>query len=191
MKIQGLKAIAEFFSVSARTVRNWRNSGAPISRKYEAESDEITLWQVKYKKGRGGGRQGTLSTQSGQDFEKERLTRLQANKLQLELDERKGELISRTEMKLQNQANIVMMQNRLRYWVHKLPPLLARQDERPIFTVLMAEVRQFLMAYARCQFTSDQIKQFEAILRCFDIYDFEVLAAACEHILAQKEANNE
>jgi len=141
MLVKGIKAIAEMFEVSDRTVRNWRDQGAPISKNYEADPGILHLWKAKKKRGGGGdARQTFLTPQRGKEFEEIRFKRLQADKLQREADVATGELVSWKLAWAHHCVWVSTLMNNLRSWSSALPPLLEMKPAREITVTLRERV---------------------------------------------------
>jgi hypothetical protein len=148
MKIKGLKAMAEFFSVDVRTVRNWRTAGAPISRKYEGEAAEIQLWRAKSGKAGGGARQNFLSPQKGQDFETTRLKKAQADKVEMANAERRRELVPVREVGEWTVGKFLEVKGRFIQFERSMPPLLSHKDAREVATIMRVKIREVLSRLA-------------------------------------------
>jgi hypothetical protein len=146
VRLQGIKAIAEFFGVTTRQVSNWKAQGAPVfgrGKTMEAEAGEIQRWQDK-KKGKGGGgghQQGFLLSEK--EYQDIRVKRLQGDELERKLAKEAGELISRkiSESKFEVWAGVLLAH--LYRWTNSLPPLLENQGARAIKAILDQEVKNF------------------------------------------------
>lgn len=149
MRVKGNRVIAEFFQVSDRTVRNWRAQGAPISRAGEADLGEIQLWQAKRGKGGGGAaRQNLLSPQRGKDYEETRLKKAQADKMEMELAARRGELVPVLEVHKWYAAQVAIIKTGLLSFEYSLPPFLEGKPAREISEILHDRVRALLWSFA-------------------------------------------
>lgn len=151
MKVKGLQEIAKFFEVDPRTVRNWRARGAPITKRYEADLGEVQLWRAKMKKGGGEAAvQGFLGPQRGKDYEETRLKKAQADKMELEVKVRRGQLIERREVERLFVERILAVKQGLLAFARSLPPQLIHcASEREMEEVIGREVRALLEAYSR------------------------------------------
>lgn len=153
MKVSGIQAIADFFQVSTKTIRNWRNDGAPIPKKYlDADLGEIQLWRAKYTKA-GDGRQRDFyspPTVEDKEFHELRKIKAEADRKERENRERLAELVEKKELEYLWVSRIVACKQGLMTLGRSLPPRLIHcQSEREMEIIILEAVRELLLAFSR------------------------------------------
>lgn len=153
MKVSGIQAIADFFQVSTKTIRNWRNDGAPIPKKYiDADLGDIQLWRAKYTKA-GYGRQRDFyspPTVEDKEYHELRKIRAEADRKERENRERLGELVEAAEVT--KKINVIHMELKrgLEAYERALPPRVIHcSTEREIEMIIKAANRALLEAWSR------------------------------------------
>jgi phage terminase Nu1 subunit (DNA packaging protein) len=157
--VKGKKAVADHFGVSPRQVLNWEKAGMPTMEGRRYDLVAIGVWRDQKKGvmplGRPPGhpadpRQPTLPESSGKDFEDARMKRARADLLELDLKQRRGELVPRVEVQQMFVARIMAVKQGLLSLPRALPPqLMVCQNEREMEPVISKAVRDLLEAFAR------------------------------------------
>lgn len=155
--IVGQKAVAEIFEVTERTVRNWIKAGMPRLSRRRFDRGQIQAWldrkdgQVATRPAPAGDPlQPFLIEQSGKDFEDARMKRARADLLELDLKQRRGELVPRTAVQQMFVARIMAVKQGLLSLPRALPPqLMVCQTEREMEPVITKAVRDLLEGFAR------------------------------------------
>ncbi|MHB8156193.1 MAG: hypothetical protein ACYDEQ_02160 [Desulfocucumaceae bacterium] len=152
--VKGKKPVAEHFSISVRQVGNWEKAGMPrlSGRRYDLV--QIQLWRDQKKgippgapKGPGAGdpRQGFLTPQRGKDFQEERLKKAKAELVEMEVRQRRGELVEVAEVESMFTARAMAYRQGVMGFTRSLPPqLISCQNEREMEAVLIKAVRELL-----------------------------------------------
>jgi hypothetical protein len=156
--IVGQKAVAEVFGVTERTVRNWIKAGMPKLSKRRFDRQQIQAWMDR-KDGQvatrpaglwGDPRQPELPVSSGKDFWDGQNKMFQAQRRELELKQRRGELVERAEVEQLFVARIMAVKQGLLILARALPPQLATcSNEREMEPIIHRAVHNLLEDFAR------------------------------------------
>jgi len=117
-EIKGKTGLAEAFKVSRPTVSEWVRAGCPAERRgtvWYFDADKVQEWRRTRKAGK---------TAPEITKERARLTRLQADKKEIELRLLRGELIETVRAQATWGAVLGHFISRLEAMEHKLPPLV-------------------------------------------------------------------
>jgi phage terminase Nu1 subunit (DNA packaging protein) len=156
--IVGQKAVAEVFEVSERTVRNWIAAGMPRLSKRRFDRGQIQAWldrrdgQAVTRSAAPGGdpRQPLLAESRGKDYEDARLKKARAELLEMDIKQRRGELVPIREVEQMFVARIMAVKQGLLSLSRALPPqLVVCQTEREMEPVIAKAVRNLLESFAR------------------------------------------
>lgn len=138
MRIKGQESIAEVFGVAPKTIVEWQEQGLPIAVRgkpgvpSEYDTDACIAWMVEREIKK-------IQAERPQD----RLARLQADKIEIELAERRGVLIPADLLEPRLQAAFTAARER---WL-EVAPRLAREftaDAAAREALLQAEFESFL-----------------------------------------------
>ena len=156
--VKGKVAVADHFGVSERQVRRWgKDPDFPKLSGRRFDLLQIQAWRDR-KDGQAAPRpaapadprQPLLSAQSGKDFEDARMKRARANLLELDLKQRRGELVPLQEVEKMHEARIMAVKQGLLSLSRALPPqLVVCQTEREMEPVIAKAVRNLLESFAR------------------------------------------
>jgi phage terminase Nu1 subunit (DNA packaging protein) len=156
--IVGQKAVAEVFEVTERTVRNWIKAGMPRLSKRRFDRQQIQAWldrrdgQVVARPAGllGDPRQPELTLESGKDFWDGQNKKFQAQRRELELRHRRGELVELAAVEQLFVARIMAVKQGLLILARALPPQLATcSHEREMEPIIHRAVRNLLEDFAR------------------------------------------
>jgi phage terminase Nu1 subunit (DNA packaging protein) len=157
--VKGLKAVAEHFGKSLRQVQRWvRDPSFPRLSGRRFDLHQIQAW-LDHRDGRPAGgkalgeghaQQPELPVQRGKDFEDARMKKARADLLELDLRQRRGELVERTEVEQLFVVRIMAVKQGLLNLARSLPPQLIHcLDERDMEEIIMQSVRTLLDDYSR------------------------------------------
>lgn len=146
MKVTGQQGIADMFGVSRETIDNWQQDGMPVEKRggpgVPSEYDSVAcinwLLDREVKK---------VQAEKPQD----RLARLQADKIELELAEKRGLLLPADQIEPKLRAAIIAARE---FWRNE-PTRLARdvpgKSIKEIENLLVSAFEAFLTKFARWQ----------------------------------------
>ncbi len=156
--VKGTAAVALHFGVARRTVQRWaKDPTFPKLPGRKFELVQIQLW-LDRKDGRSlpppakgqDPHQPELTEQRGKSFQEERLTRLKADRAELDLGQRRGELVERAEVEQLFITRIMAVRQGLLSLSRALPPLLATcQNEREMEAIIAGKVRELQEEFGR------------------------------------------
>ena len=158
--VKGTVAVAIHFGVARRTVQRWaKDPTFPKLPGRRFELVQIKNW-LDRKDGRAlappvgatgpGPRQPELTAESGKDFWDGQGKKYQAQLRELELRQRRGELVERKEVAQLFVARIMAVKQGLLILARALPPQLATcRHEREMEPIIARAVRDLLEAFAR------------------------------------------
>jgi phage terminase Nu1 subunit (DNA packaging protein) len=155
--VKGIAAVAAHFNKSERQVRRWRRQGMPGLSGGRFDLIQVQGW-LDERDGRPpvrgqcqpDPRQPDLTEQRGKIFQDERLKRFKADLAEMELRQRRGELVERAEVEQLFISRIMVVKQGLLSLPRGLPPQLAAcREEREMEAVIARAVRQLLEAFSR------------------------------------------
>lgn len=152
MRVKGKQAVAEHFGVSVRTIGNWERSGMPgrVGREYDVVA--IQVWRDR-RQGRSPAmdeRQGVLTSQRGKDFQDERLKKAKADLVEMEVRQRRKELVEWGQVEKMFVDRIMAVKQGLLSLARALPPQLIRcREEREMEVMISQSVHDLLEVYSR------------------------------------------
>ena len=137
------QALSEAFGVSVRTIANWLGAGLPRKSNGKYRLSDAISWRLEMLEGNG------RELEAGDSVQLERFRKLRADLLELELEERRGNLISKDDVLRSWCGRISMFRNALLHLVRCLPPMLEASSRNEIETVLRNEIESILTAFSR------------------------------------------
>lgn len=154
--VKGKRLVAEHFAVTTRTVLNWEKQGMPRRADRTYDLVEIAKWRegliTHPQPAAPGGadpRQPILTEQRGQRFQQERLLKAKAELTEMEVRQRRGELVEVREVSKMFVARILAVKQGLLGLGRLLPPLLVDRGEREMEAIINERVRDLLENYSR------------------------------------------
>lgn len=156
--VKGLKAVAAHFGVSVRTAQRWaRSPDFPRLPGKRFELLQVLSWRDS-KDGKtpsvrarsGDPRQPDLPESMGKNYQEERLKRHKADLAEMEVKQRRGELVERREVEQLFVARIMAVKQGLMNLSRALPPQLIHcQEEREMEIIIIRVVRELLEEFSR------------------------------------------
>jgi len=156
--VKGKPAVAAHFGVSERQVRRWvKDPSFPSLSGRRYDLIQIQAWRDR-KDGQaparaalsGDPRQPELSAERGKDYEDSRLKRTRRELLELDLRQRRGDLIPRKEVGQLFVARIMAVKQGLLVLARALPLQLATcRHEREMEPIITRAVRNLLETFSR------------------------------------------
>jgi phage terminase Nu1 subunit (DNA packaging protein) len=137
-KVATQREVAEAFGVAEGTITTWRNRGAPPPVDGVWDLVAVAKWREEQS------RPASVEDESS----KQRLERAKAEMAEIELAQRRGELISRAEVDNHNLQRIVSLRNALLALPRQLAPKLEGLDVRAMMGVIQSRVEQLLDDFA-------------------------------------------
>ena len=156
--VRGTVAVAMHFGVSRRTVQRWvKDPSFPKLSGRRFDLVQIQTWwdqrdgQTSTPLARGPTpKQPELTVESGKDFWDGQGKKYQAQLRELELRQRRGELVERKEVEQLFVARIMAVKQGLLILAKALPPQLATcRTEREMEPIITRAIRALLEAFAR------------------------------------------
>ena len=156
--VRGTQAVADHFGVKRRTVQRWaKDPTFPRFPGRRFDLVQIQIW-LDLRDGRPstppasgpGPRQPELTEERGKNFQDERLKRHKADLAEIEVKQRRGELVKRLEVQQLFIARIMAVKQGLLNLSRSLPPLLIHcQTEREMEILIARVVRELLEEFSR------------------------------------------
>jgi phage terminase Nu1 subunit (DNA packaging protein) len=157
--VKGIPQVAAHFAKSERQVRRWRRQGMPCLSGGRFDLLQVQAW-LDSRQGMpgptpGGGhqadpRQPELREQRGKDFQDERLKKAKADLAEMEVRQRRGELVERGEVEQLFVARIMAVKQALLTLSRGLPPQLIHcREEREMEVIIARTARELLETFSR------------------------------------------
>ena len=158
--VKGLKVVAAYFGKSLRQVQRWaREPNFPRLSGRRFDLHQVQAW-LDAKQGippatrspshQADPRQPVLPEEQGKDFWDKQGKKFQAQMRELELRQRRGELVERKEVEQLFVARIIACKAGLLSLSRALPPQLAIcQSEREMEPIIARAVRDLLLVFSR------------------------------------------
>lgn len=155
--VVGIEAVAQHFGRSERQVRRWLRDGAPRLSQNRFDVLQIREWLDR----RQGSRRSREPYQdpkqlflgegpAGKEVQEERLKKAKADLAEMEVKQRRGELVARREIEQMFVARIMAVRQGLLTLSRGLPPQLIHcQDEREMEIIITAATRELLLNFSR------------------------------------------
>lgn len=156
--VNSLEKVARHFGKTLRTAQRWAREGMPGLSGGRYDLLQIEAWRKVKKGGRGPGApvdplqhgQPTLVAEGDKDYCDMRAKKAQAEKRELDLRQRQGELVEREEVEQLFIARIMAVKQGLLSLPRALPPqLIHLKEEREMEGVIARAVRDLLSSFSR------------------------------------------
>lgn len=136
--VASLAEIGRAFGMSERQAKRWRAQGMPKTDEGRYDIVEIARWEY----------QRRVPVQAAESRPRDELAELKAESARLDLAERKGELVSRTDVEQDGAEKVRQVNRRLSSMGHKLAPVISGLDEQAARKAIDDEVNQILNEFA-------------------------------------------
>ena len=155
--VKGTVAVAIHFEVSRRTVQRWaKDPTFPKLPGRRFDLVQIQIW-LDLRDGRPpappargpGPRQPELTLERGKDFQEERLKRAKADLAEMEVRQRRGELVEWGQVEEVMERKILEVKQRLLILSQSLPPQLVNLREREMVPIITRAVVDLLRGFAQ------------------------------------------
>lgn len=157
--VNSMAKVAQHFGKSLRQVQRWASKGMPVLSGGRYDLLQVEAWRRLKKGGRGPAAasdprsqgQPNLVAEGDKDYWDMRAKKAQAEQREMDLRQRRGELVERSELKQLSIARIIAVKQGLKSLARSLPALLPIPPEarREAEAIITERVRELLAEFAR------------------------------------------
>lgn len=139
------KEVATFFEKDVRTIKYWVRDGMPVEGKYKYDLQKINEWHL------------ARNSTNEKDYWATEFRKMKAKLAELELKQKKGELLSREEVEAKSIEQILSIKQKFLALPGRIAPQLVGLEAREIEVLLLDRITERIHEYAEAKGHGDVV----------------------------------